>query len=209
MKKHLGRNIALIVLLVLFAAGVLWFCGGETNVGGPIIDYAVMSPEDLYKEARLAVIGRYLGDERVYGQEDTGRPVTVGRLQIETVYKGETESETIPICFYGGTISLREHYAAYSWGGDERSLKDFIKKIPAWAYISRLGSKYTEKYDTQVDAQKGQEYLLFLSFDEEAGVYQVLSDAYGMRLLDENGKVYDPDSKSYHSLPAFLTKAQK
>ena len=209
MKKHVGRNIALIVLLVLFAAGVLWFCGGETSVGGPVIDYAVMSPEDLYKEARLVVTGRYLGDERVYGQEDTGRPVTIGKLEIKTVYKGETESETIPIRFYGGTISLREHYATYSWGGDERSLKDFIKEIPAWVYISRLGNKYTEKYDTQVDAQKGQEYLLFLSFDEEAGVYQVLADAYGMRPLDENGKAYDQDSKSYQPLPAFLTEAQK
>lgn len=209
MKKHLGRNITLIVLLVLFAAGLLWFCGGETNVGGPVIDYAVMFPEDLYKEARLVVTGRYLGDERVYGQEDTGRPVTVGKLEVETVYKGEAESETIPIRFYGGTISLREHYAAYSLGGDKRSLKEFIKEIPAWMYISRLRNKYTEKYDTQVDAQKGQEYLLFLSFDEEAGVYQVLADAYGMRPLDEGGKAYDPYSKSYQPLPAFLTEAQK
>ena len=200
MKKHLGRKIALIVLLVLFAAGLLWFCGGETNVGGPVIDYAVMFPEDLYKEARLVVTGRYLGDERVYGQKDTGRPVTVGKLEVKTVYKGETES---------GTISLREHYAAYSLGGDKRSLKEFIKEIPAWAYISRLGNKYTEKYNTQVDAQKGQEYLLFLSFDEETGVYQVLADAYGMRLLDEGGKAYDPYLKSYQPLPAFLTEAQK
>lgn len=206
MKKHIGRRIALVLLLVLLAGAFLWFCGGETNVGYPMIDYAAISLEDLYQQSHLVVTGRYLGDERTCGQEGTGTPQTIGKVQVETVYKGEAQDgDTIQIRFTGGTISLREYISKRP---EEAAKKQGFSGIAGTLAMARLGNKVTVEFDAMVDARPQQDYLMFFSYDEEAGVYQVLADAYAMRLLDENGKAYDPYSKSYQTFPAFLTETQ-
>lgn len=210
MKKHLGRKIVLLLLLVLLVGGLVWFCGGETYTTYERVEHEHTSlyQTDFYENASLVVTGRYLGDERVFGQEETGTPQTIGTVQVETVYKGEVKSDDmIPIRFTGGTISLLEAFSKQQ-KESAQSLKEAVKNMLFWVVCARLENKVTVEFDAMVDAQPQQEYLLFLSYDEEAGVYQVLSDAYGMRPLDENGKAYDPYSKAYQTLPAFLKEEQ-
>lgn len=206
MKKHLGRKIVLLLLLVLLVGGLVWFCGGTTFPMSAQMDYAYIFPQDLYEHARLVVVGQYVGDERTRGEEGTGTPETIGKVQIETVYKGEAKAgDTIPIRFTGGTISLREYVSKRP---EEAAEKQGFSGISGTLAMARLGNKVTVDFDTAVDARPQQDYLMFFSYDEKEGVYQVLSDAYGMRPLDENGKAYDPYSKAYQVLPAFLKEKQ-
>lgn len=206
MKKHLGRKIALALFLVLFVGGLIWFCGGETYTTYERVghEHTSLYQTDFYESAPLVITGRYLGDERVFGQEGTGTPQTIGTVQVETVYKGEAKSgDTIPIRFTGGTISLLEGFSKQQ-KESAQSLKEAVKSMILWVVCARLGNKVTVESNALVDARPQQEYLLFLKYDEEAGVYQVRSEGYGMRPLNEAGKVYDPYSQSYQALPAFL-----
>ncbi len=199
MKK---KSIIIAGIIAFFALGAaIWFLGGKTVSMKMEMDYRCIYPEDLYKNADLVISGRYLRDTEVYGQEGTGTPQTVGTVQVETVYKGEVQGDTIPIRFTGGTISLREYVAKRPADSLE---KQGLSGIVSTLVMARLGSKITVAFDTAVNAQAQQKYLLFLSYDEEEGVYQVLSDAYGMRPLNAEGEAYDPMTKAYRAVPSFV-----
>ncbi len=198
MKK---KSIVIASIIALFVVGAaIWFLGGKTVSIKMEMDYRYVYPEDLYRNADLVISGRYLREKEAYGKDGTGIPLTIGETEIGTVYKGNTEEKTIPIRFTGGTIPLREYVAKRSTDSLE---KQGLSGIVSTLALSRNGNKVTVEFDTAVDAREQQEYLMFLTYDTEKEVYQVLSDAYGMRPLNAEGEAYDPMAKEYRTVPSF------
>ncbi|WP_369298718.1 hypothetical protein [uncultured Neglectibacter sp.] len=190
--------LALTLTLCITVAVSAWFLfpKGTNHTFTIENDYNTTKPEELYENAPIVLIGTYLGNEKTIALKDrSGLPLTIGRMQIETVLKGTVEEETLPVGFYGGTISLQEHAAAR----DPESLE----KQGITDTILRMRGRrdtITLKFDTEVDAREGQRYLLFTGTRPEDEYYTVMADAYGMRPLDEENRALNPDSKQYEKL---------
>ena len=160
-------------------------------------DYFATKPEDLADTSDIIVYGEYLGDKRTYANE-VGRPVTVGGFSIEQVLKGDIQGTEIDIEYYGGKVSVEEYLKTQ----DEDSIKKagFDKLTNSEREIKTVGVEPTKE---SVAAYSGQKYICYLSFNEETGVYFVLSDAYGMRPADDQNNFFNPENESYEPISLF------
>lgn len=194
MKKKIFAALAAVVFVVgaLFAYHVCF--GGETKEISLPKEYIFPTrAQDMYKNADIVVIGRYLGDKKTVVQEVTGLPETFGTIEVETVLKGEIEEDTPLIRFCGGVIPR--------W----KSLLEKKGESGFAIFLTFLsGEKITMSKDRFVNAQAGQRYLMFLGKSPEYPYYGVLADAYGMRPLDEEDRALSPDSQQYERIDFLL-----
>lgn len=194
MKKKIFAALAAVVFVVgaLFAYHVCF--GGETKEISLPKEYIFPTrAQDMYKNADIVVIGRYLGDKKTVVQEVTGLPETFGTIEVETVLKGEIEEDTPLIRFCGGVIPR--------W----KSLLEKKGESGFAIFLTFLsGEKITMSKDRFVNAQAGKRYLMFLGKSSEYPYYGVLADAYGMRPLDEEDRALSPDSQQYERIDFLL-----
>ncbi len=194
MKKKIFAALAAVVFVVgaLFAYHVCF--GGETKEISLPKEYIFPTrAQDMYKNADIVVIGRYLGDKKTVVQEVTGLPETFGTIEVETVLKGEIEEDTPLIRFCGGVIPR--------W----KSLLEKKGESGFAIFLTFLsGEKITMSKDRFVNAQAGKRYLMFLGKSPKYPYYGVLADAYGMRPLDEENRALSPDSQQYERIDFLL-----
>lgn len=157
-------------------------------------DYVAGLPKDLYQIADLVVIGTYKEDIKTFADE-TGLPITSGKISIDKVIKGNLEEDNAIIQFHGGIIPLKEYLRTedkidiQKKGVDSLSEEDIKKKT-----VGLAQTKFT------IQKELDQQYLMFLSYDEETDAYFVGADALGMRPMNEEGKIFNPDTQQYETI---------
>lgn len=145
--------------------------------------------------------GKAEGGKLLPGWE--GSPTEYGLLSVDRAFKGSC-GDAVKFYYLGGEMHLREMFrAAQREGLNWREwdpfyyYKDKSLDDPEMNVIYRC-----EEGDFYVKPQVGERYLVFLWY--VPGLYQdyaVLGDNYGFLHVNEQGKVYHPDTKSYDTLP--------
>ena len=186
MKKKLLLSVVLIFALCV-AAGAIWlFLPYEENhVGYLETEYGAVTVSKLAEKAPIVAVVTYLGDVKTIALKDRGIPATVGKVQVEEVWKGTLDEEVVSICFSGGTVLWKELHE-----DDNEGVSGIRGILSSLLRFKHRKDTVTLKFDDMVDAREGQRYLLFTGKDPENGYYTVMADAYGMRPLDENGYAY-------------------
>ena len=162
-----------------------------TQGSGHISDYVAKSPQDLFNNANLVIIGEYVSDAKSYVTYYSAI-VTDATFKVTKVLKGKYEADTINVTHYGGIVSASEYLSKQS---EEELNKLGIDK----SSISKYSSEKVEWINDEFGIYKetGKKYVLFLSYDQENNSYFVLADGYGMRRLSDDGYMYNLDTKSY------------
>lgn len=189
MKKKILLSIVLIFALCI-AAGAVWLSipYEENHVGYWEPEYVTTDARKLYELAPVVAVVTYLGDVRTIALKDRGVPATIGKVQVEEVWKGMLDEETVPICFNGGTVLSKELRHDDSEGAS--AIRRLLSSLLSFKHRK---DTTTLKFDDMVDAREGQRYLLFTGKNPEDDYYTVMADSYGMRLLDENAEAYYKD----------------
>lgn len=186
MKKKILLTIVLSFALCM-AAGAIWLCipYEENHVGYMEPEYATTDVRKLYEQAPVVAVVTYLGDEKTIALKDRGIPATIGNVQVEEVWKGILDKETVTICFNGGTVLSKELH-----GDDFEGVSAIRGVLSSLLRFKHRKDTTTLTFDSMVDAQEGQRYLLFTGKNPEDDYYTVMADAYGMRPLDDNSYTY-------------------
>ena len=189
MKKKILLSIVLIFALCI-AAGAVWLSipYEENHAGYWEPEYVTTDARKLYELAPVVAVVTYLGDVRTIALKDRGVPATIGKVQVEEVWKGMLDEETVPICFNGGTVLSKE--LRYDDSKGVSAIRRFLSSLLSFKHRK---DTTTLKFDDMVDAREGQRYLLFTGKNPEDDYYTVMADSYGMRLLDENAEAYYRD----------------
>lgn len=158
------------------------------------MDYATATdPESLFEAADVVIEGIFGNVISTYATED-GRIISVGRIHDINIMKGEKyiTGEDLKISYYGGIMSISEYKEQiYSTISLKRGYDKLTKEEADKQYIGYSKDK------CYVNPKQGSKYLIFLSYNKEDGEYFVLCDGYGMREINNEGKVWNIDSSEY------------
>ncbi len=157
-------------------------------------DYYAMYPEDLYEIADLVISAKYLKNVETY-VTDYGRIASIAEFEINNIFKGQFEPETIHVQYYGGSVSIEE-YMKNQPGGTAEKLG--VDKLTAEEMKGKTVGYF--KTPTTVNAITGSNYLCYLSYDENMDTYIVMADAHGMRMANENNEFFSPISQEYEAI---------
>lgn len=180
---------------------------GDVTVNN-IPDYEILVKADynipitatsLFENADLVVIGVYEGTNSVSANEYM-QIITRGTVRAIDVRKGDVkEDETIQIDYSGGVMTVSQIISSVPNLSNERLEKygwlDMTKDEQEKFTVGYMVSGGTLGADLTV----GEKYLFFLSRSEDG--YFVMCDAYGARKINDEGKVYNPDTRLYEEIP--------
>ncbi|MBQ4562434.1 MAG: hypothetical protein IJA55_08925 [Clostridia bacterium] len=155
------------------------------TVGGTSAMYISTDVKRIYIYSDLAVRARYVKDIDTYAKEGSGMPITVAGFEVVEVLKGEYNDDVIDAKYCGGIVPMSEYLQALS--------ESTLKKTGYDGYTEKeIESKFVKfiESDPAVELTVGEEYLLLLEYIPESGVYNILCDGYGARVIEDN-KVYN------------------
>lgn len=209
-RNHLPSLILACIVLAATVGGI-WVASAPTGsvkappevrvVGMGKRDLSYSDPESFLEHCVLAVRGTFLGDTDGTPILMDGVPAKYGLLDVETIYKGSCD-ETLTFLYPGGEVLLSDVIKACEEDG--RSLRemninsvlsDSIKSTDPEANVL-LRCADTED---RLKLEEGQEYLVFLGKFRDYD-YSVLSDRWGMRPINEQGLVYNPETQNYDTV---------
>lgn len=157
-------------------------------------DYIWTSVEDLYENADLVIIGTYKETKNTYYAKDYGRLISTGVVEAETVVKGNLIDMNFEIEYYGGIMSVSDFINQNGKEVTKQFVSDNLEE-------QEVKERYIgEKSGTSVNAREGHKYLMFLNYDKDTDHYFVGSDGYGMREVNNEGKVWNIDSSKYEQI---------
>jgi|GEM_PF-3424470 len=157
-------------------------------------DYVAVSVEDLYELVDLVFIGIKKHDVRTYAK-NYGMIITETNYSIKKIVKGNYDNDNINIHYYGGYVTLEEYKNSLTTEQAEKhELNTYSKEERLSKYIGYA------KSEKMIDSDVNQEYLIFVSYDKVNNIYFVASDAYGMRLINNDLSVYNLDTKTYEKI---------
>lgn len=154
-----------------------------------------ITTESLWENADLVVIGEFLGTDGTEVTENM-QFISDGRVKINEIKKGEIETEEpLTIAYYGGMVTVAqivskvpsERLEKYGWLNMTKEEQQNFVITWSTSFVS-------------TDLKEGETYLLFLCENEYG--YFVMCDAYGARLVNEEGKAYNVSTKLYEEIPA-------
>lgn len=158
-------------------------------------DYVATSIEDLYKNADLVFIGSRNRDNKTFVGIN-GLIITESNCNVKKIIKGNYNDLTININYYGGTIKLDEYMNSFS---EEQILKkglnEFDTETRKTKFVGYSLSKTSVLFENNIF-----EYLIFVNYDQERNMYFVMSDAYGVRKINEVGKAYNLDKEMFETI---------
>lgn len=159
-------------------------------------DYLIIYPEDLYTNAKLVVIGKYVEKGNSYvGPSGTAK--TIYMFNVEKVLKGDCSKEKIGVGIDGGTVTLKEYINSLS---SEQIKKQGLENVdPTDKYIRfELADETSNKSrTTNASIEIGKSYILFLDYDSYNKTdYIATSNYYSVLELNDN-KIYDEKTQNY------------
>ena len=116
-------------------------------------------------------------------------------VKINEIKKGEIETEEpLTISYYGGMVTVAqivskvpsERLEKYGWLN--------MTKEEQQSFVITWSTSFVS-----TDLKEGETYLLFLCENEYG--YFVMCDSYGARRINEDGMVYNPDTRLYEDMP--------
>ncbi|MGE5456550.1 MAG: hypothetical protein ACM3O4_05570 [Ignavibacteriales bacterium] len=158
-------------------------------------DYVATSIEDLYKSADLVFIGTKNKDNKTFVGIN-GLIITESNCNVKEIIKGTYYNNNININYYGGTIRLDEYINSLS---EEQIRKKGFNEFDIETRKTKLVgyplSKTSVLFENNII-----EYMIFVNYDQERNMYFVMSDAYGVRKINEVGKVYNLDKEMFETI---------
>ncbi len=135
-------------------------------------DYLFMTPEQLYKQSDLVVIGRFTGNKGSF-VESQGRIKTNAELSVDSILKGESAEKTIQVVLNGGIVPFADYYETFDQGSQEK-MGDDIAAIKSSDLVRSFQGL------NQTDPLFDHQYLIFLGKMDDGSRYFLGSDAYSM-----------------------------
>jgi len=165
------------------------------NSSGSLADICIpVTTEYLLENANIVVIGEFLGTDSTTVTE-TMLFISEGRVKVAEVIKGEADSDdTLPISFYGGTVPVAQIVESVSPARLEKYGWLNMTKEEQQTFLITYSSSVDH-----ADLKEGETYLFFLG-DNEYGNF-VMCGGLGAREVNEEGKVYNPDTRLYDDIP--------
>ncbi|MCI9245677.1 MAG: hypothetical protein HFJ30_00775 [Clostridia bacterium] len=154
-------------------------------------DYIATKPEDLYEIADLVIVGKYIKDIECYVDEYASI-ITEAQFEISEILKGDYQSKSININYYGGVVPLKDYISKQT---EEQLIKKGISNLSTQQLESKTIEYVVE--DSQVEVDDIKESVIFLSYDKEKDYYFVLCNGYGMREVSDDNKMYNLDTKTF------------
>lgn len=159
-------------------------------------DYLYIFPKDLYTNAKLVVIGKYVKNGNSY-MGPSGSAKTVYMFDVEKVLKGECSKKNISVGIDGGTISLKEYVDSLT---SEQIRKQRLENVDTTDKYIRF--ELVDEVDNEINSniETGKSYVLFLdnNFNNKAD-YIVTSNYYSVLEL-KNNEIYDKKTNNYISV---------
>lgn len=153
-------------------------------------DYRYSSISDLYENADIVLIGKYIETTKTTFSSEIGRFISTASIDVESIIKGDAGITDSVINFYGGEMSVRDFI---NQNGKEVSEKYIDADLNSENVMNSTIGEQINEYS--ILPKMGCEYLVFLSYDD--GKYFVLCDSYGMREINSEKSVWNPDSSEF------------
>lgn len=160
-------------------------------------DYSIIYPEDLYTNAKLVVIGKYIEKGNSYiGPSGTAKTNHI--FNVETVLKGDCSKEKIGVGIDGGIVTLKEYINSLS---PEQIKKQGLENVdPTDKYVKFELTDETSNKNKATNASNieiGKNYILFLDYDSyDKTDYIATSNYYSVLELNDS-KIYDEKTQNY------------
>jgi hypothetical protein len=147
--------------------------------------YDITDINKLYKNVDLVLIGTVSEKFQAQKKETQISAYTPGKLEVDTLIKGDLSRKTVNFLVEGGTITLSEY---------ERSIINVFPEVVKKEQLDSLDKKtkdstyikYVSEFST--DFNKNQRYVMFLNQIGDTDEYVVLSYA-GMIPVDNSKKI--------------------
>lgn len=160
-------------------------------------DYLIIYPEDLYTNAKLVVIGKYVEKGNSYvGPSGTAK--TIHMFNVEKVLKGDCSKKKIGVGIDGGIVTLKEYINSLS---TEQIKKQGLKNVdPTDKYVKFELTDETSNKSKATNASNieiGKSYILFLDYDSYNKTDYIATANYYSVLELNDSKIYDEKTQNY------------
>lgn len=163
-----------------------------------LVTYSLENKEALAKHAEHIIIAKIDEVEKQYFDKELNKTITIGKLTVRHVYKGNLENgKQIEFMRDGGIIKLSE-------------FEDSLDKIDAATLDGLTKNQRIEKYglhkysqeekenilifDGKIDdipVEKNKTYLIYMNHNEELNKYEFKYSGYGLREVEQTGLTMD------------------
>ncbi len=170
-------------------------------VDNPELSYVVQQSNDyiiptdllpMIEAVDLVIVGTYDGTVSTYATE-IGQIISIGKVGVFQIIKGEASYEPKEISFYGGALTVSRFM---EYARPDISAKRGYDKLTKFEADTKYVGVPVTKYSA--NPIEGTRYMFLLSYDESTGGYFIACDGYGVREVSDDGVgVWNPDTEKF------------